>query len=325
MKKTRKNMLRSSAAMLLVSALALTTATYAWFTKGDTGRVQNLTLQAEAASGIQLSADAKNWKSTITATDLNDTSLGNSLPTGEVSPLSSTGALGQSEGTYGTLVLYQLEQELDSEYVTTAADTTGGSNVMRFDFYVKNDNDDTGATLLLDFDDSNKSSVTATKDGETDKGNGIQDAVRVAFIRQGYVKTSTSGYASTVLTKKTDASTANLIWEPNSKEHVKYGGNSYIDTYAIKAAFNKSMSVKISDNGTIDKNFSSVVAKQSTFKESDLGDATSVSLGEIPGQSITKFTVYVWFEGQDVDCTNKESGGNITIDLKFKKGTTSSN
>jgi hypothetical protein len=159
-------------------------------------------LQAEAASGIQLSADAKNWKSTITATDLNDTSLGNSLPKGEVSPLSSTGELGQKEGTYGTLVLYQLEQELDSQYVTTAADTTGGSNVMRFDFYVKNDNDDTGATLLLDFDDSNKSSVTATKDGETDKGNGIQDAVRVAFIKQGYVKTSEDNSVSTILAKK---------------------------------------------------------------------------------------------------------------------------
>jgi hypothetical protein len=106
---------------------------------------------------------------------------------------------------------------------------------------------------------------------------------------------------------------------------LKYGGTDYIQTYAIKSAFDKNKKVQISDTGTIASTYQSIVGAQSTFKESDLGNATSVSLGEIPGQSITKFTVYVWFEGQDVDCTNKESGGNITIDLKFKKGTTSSN
>ena len=32
---------------------------------------------------------------------------------------------------------------------------------------------------------------------------------------------------------------------------------------------------------------------------------------------ITKIKVYMWIEGQDVDCENSASGANITFDLQF--------
>lgn len=34
-------------------------------------------------------------------------------------------------------------------------------------------------------------------------------------------------------------------------------------------------------------------------------------------QGITKIRVYMWVEGQDVDCENGASGGNINYDLQF--------
>ena len=32
---------------------------------------------------------------------------------------------------------------------------------------------------------------------------------------------------------------------------------------------------------------------------------------------ITKVRIYMWVEGQDVDCENSASGGSITFDLKI--------
>ena len=34
---------------------------------------------------------------------------------------------------------------------------------------------------------------------------------------------------------------------------------------------------------------------------------------------ITKVRVYMWIEGQDVDCENNASIGNITLNLQFSK------
>ena len=34
-------------------------------------------------------------------------------------------------------------------------------------------------------------------------------------------------------------------------------------------------------------------------------------------KGITKVRIYMWVEGQDVDCENNASGGNINFDLKI--------
>jgi hypothetical protein len=313
MKKTRKNMLRSSAAMLLVSALALTTATYAWFTTGNTGKVENLTLTAKTADGIQLSVDAQNWKSTITETELTNISTNqmlnkteNDITTyGDVLPLSSTGAVSD-----GSLVLYQLTQNPDTGYVTTVSGTTGGENVMRFDFYVKNDNSEKAA-LDLDFETGNVSTV---ENKNTKSTKSIQNAVRVAFIKQGEVTINSNGYVTKALQLKTENEVADMIWEPNSTANVT--------TYAINAAIPDNK-CKLSDDGVIANsgNATSYIGVQSTFKDTTLADkVTSKNIANIGGNSISKFTVYVWFEGQDVDCTNQNSGDAILINLKFVKG-----
>ena len=35
-------------------------------------------------------------------------------------------------------------------------------------------------------------------------------------------------------------------------------------------------------------------------------------------EGITKIRVYMWIEGQDVDCENNASGSDITFKLEFK-------
>jgi hypothetical protein len=180
MKKTRKNMLRSSAAMLLVSALALTTATYAWFTTGHSGQVSQLTLTANNDSGIQLSADAENWKGTITLDELK-AQTGTTVYTEDtttkklvLSPRSSTAKASED----GKLTLYSAttqEKEITASDGTTTYEnvvvTGSGStgNIVKFDLYARN----TGTSakdLILD----GASAVTGVADSTT----GIENAIR---------------------------------------------------------------------------------------------------------------------------------------------------
>ena len=61
MKNTRKKLLVSSVAMLLVAVLALSTATFAWFTTNPTVNADGLSLKATASAGLQiLSLSEKN-------------------------------------------------------------------------------------------------------------------------------------------------------------------------------------------------------------------------------------------------------------------------
>jgi hypothetical protein len=282
MKKTRKNMLRSSAAMLLVSALALTTATYAWFTTGDTGTVGPFTLQAVESNGIQLSADAVNWKTTITKDDLNGKS-NNQFPTENVNPLSSTGAYAN-----GVMDLYS--GSVDANTGTfTATKANDSKDCIKFDFYVKND----GANSV-------KLNLTANS-SVTDKTSGkeISKASRVAFIYQGYATIAQiADGKESAITGQTSSSGTAQIWEPNPTTNVT---TKAINTEITGGSVN-SLNV-VTDSSYVDD--------QSTSK-------APIEIVTIPKEGVVKITVYVWFEGQDIDCKSSYSNGDIEVKLQFK-------
>lgn len=58
---SRKRLLVSSVAMLLVAMLALGTATYAWFTQNTTATADKLSVQTVQASELKLSDDTNDW------------------------------------------------------------------------------------------------------------------------------------------------------------------------------------------------------------------------------------------------------------------------
>ena len=56
----KKRFLLTSALMLLLTVLALTSATYAWFTMATTNRVNDFTMTATSADGgLEISIDDK--------------------------------------------------------------------------------------------------------------------------------------------------------------------------------------------------------------------------------------------------------------------------
>lgn len=72
MKKTmKKNALLSSVAMLIVSAIVLTSATYAWFSAAKEAKIEGFSVNVQAAEGLQMSVDGgTTWKNNFVASDI---------------------------------------------------------------------------------------------------------------------------------------------------------------------------------------------------------------------------------------------------------------
>lgn len=67
----KKRSLFSAVAMLIVSAIVLTSATYAWFAQGTTVSVDTVSATVSNSDGsILISADGQNWKAALTQSDL---------------------------------------------------------------------------------------------------------------------------------------------------------------------------------------------------------------------------------------------------------------
>lgn len=74
--KSRKRLLVSSVAMLLVAMLALGTATYAWFTSNRNVSADGMSVKAGAAKGLQISIDNQaTWGNSKTFANFTDNSL----------------------------------------------------------------------------------------------------------------------------------------------------------------------------------------------------------------------------------------------------------
>ena len=219
-----------------------------------------------------------------------------------------------------------------------------------FDVFLKNSSkqDDLDDVLQLNYDSS-------LEIMETDKSStGLQNTARVAFAK--YNGTSDVMADQATILKETagigvGAGTSYItdvaIWEPNSNDHVDYivqnnnkitgAGASFnattqMDTYALKST---SIGQTIADiykwDGT-----ESYLAKQNVLQTTktstedysiaegvqNLVSTTdgSTTFGIAPN-AICRIRIYLWLEGQDVDCINYAShGGGVKVNIGLVKG-----
>lgn len=298
MKKVKlvKKALLPAVIAVFCSLVALTSVSYAWFTLGNTASVDTIDVNVQAADGIQISANASSWKSVLPLKDLQDVE-GNEMPTGEIAPVSTGGVVAN-----GKMQMFIGEVQNDGKTLITESQVESGSdnaNFFAFDIYVKLDN---AKEFQLDI----KSNVYAG-----DKANNSEIAARVAFINLGTAETAAAakdlnGAAEDV-----------VIWEPNAKKHVEAevgveNGNAVSSYYGvIKENANGFDMTKGADDST---NLQLVETKQYDYDAN--GTTAANTLFEL-GAGYSKIRVYIWLEGQDVDCTNNISGGNFKVDLKF--------
>lgn len=289
MKKSKKVII--SFLMLLITAIALTTAGYAWFTANTKIELGGLDVNVQATNGIQVSVNGTKWASTLTTAELKAaayTGSKNQFPT-TLAPVSTIGST-----TAGIFDMYLGELNDDGTInLTKETDQQGTTgNYIAFDLFVRATSEN--VIKLLE-----TSTVSAYKvSGETLSDKGLKYSTRVGFLNMGTASDNDFATASAL-----SSTVAQTIWEPNADKHTSNAlglgasdGTPQAYTGAKAAGTNLTL-----NNPTY---FSTVTTLQSNEGAVPSAGVFTVSPG------ITKVRVYIWIEGQDIDCENSASLGS---------------
>ncbi len=316
----------------ILTLIGLSTSTYAWFTSNYTVSVQEIDVNVSSGSGIQISTNADTWKSMITISDIMQHAYQdavNQVPTSEneVSPVSTVktiyeGATTKSAGLYmvkGTIVS---DENDGTNYLNSVAEQDGSNNdYVAFDLFLK-----------IDFKGAATKKVylttgTGITGGDTDTN--IEYAGRMAFVIQGSAESTDS--LSTIRNLKATTSGTVKFFEPNYDVHTDNGivngrdvygitrqpsGNPGPATmYGVKGTFTYDPAVTGSGTPLNDQTGSKFALVQPDIVTA-YGSEQSVEFMDLP-VGITKMRVYMWIEGQDIDCENTASGGEVHFNLGF--------
>lgn len=142
MNKTRKRALLSAISMLIVSAVVLSTATFAWFSAGAEATVQNISVSVTQTSGIKISEKNTNFRGNVTIQDLYNVANGNAIynpgaaETIVFSPQSTTTA------SFSGSQLNMYAGSLDADELLTATlnqvtATNNGYGYVAFDLWIQ--------------------------------------------------------------------------------------------------------------------------------------------------------------------------------------------
>ena len=328
-KNMRKKALMSSLAMLLVAVVALSAATYAWFTNSKDASISTITVQTDAASGLQFSPSgaAGTWSPSLNCDDETPTKF---VPVSAQSDNFVTG----TAGAYAIGVQFYSGSVADNGEITvattaptgdyagagTTAENTSARNSRGADPDVQGDTGD--AYLVKHFyakidavpDDPGYVTLSL-KNFAVTSSDDIVKATRIALVSHGSVDAAAITTSTTYATAfEADAWT----YEPSASVHTAAAralgapaaapATTYAmigaGTFALNNLFNQSVATKTS---------AVTGAYQDTIANFKAASDSQFHLSK----GITWLTLYIWVEGQDVDCQNDISGGSLTVDATF--------
>ena len=326
--KRRKRKIFLAIIMILFTGVVLTVSTYAWFSANRTVTVNQIDVNVAATNGLQISVDGTNWKTVVSNDDITGAintygNAKNQLPSVEKSIVpvstigevdSSTGFLNMYEGTIENTVTG--DSILTAKQTPTEINTTDSAKFVAFDLFFQV----TEPTAIYLTDNSNVIAKGTSK--------GLENAARVAFLPQG---TADAGSAlSLIQNLKATDNTGLQIWEPNYNVHTaaavnnaknNYGytddeiglTSSLLTYYGVKAEIPSSAEVSL--DSTSDAYFAvvepTITSAATGIPANNYAKAFDLAAG------ITKMRIYMWVEGQDVDCENNASGTSISYNLQF--------
>ena len=338
----------------ILTIVVLSTSTYAWFTSNMTVSVQPLDVQVSSGSGIQISTDGEHWKSMITLADIQAgyTNSVNKVPTSDMSPMSTvktyyennaypSDGLHMFKGTIvndvtdGTMYLNSTE-ELDT--------STSEKNYIAFDLFLKLDYKATEQAPQQQVYFTSGTGIVATGAARTS----IEYAGRMGFVVQGNRPSSDTpaqfqaikGHSAVKIYEPNyDVHTANglangrdnynitgYLADPNDTDETAYSltGNAQavpyyglLSTFAYDSTATPDPTTHRNPTGILlnDTNPARFAAVTPDYQTTANNASTFEFMQLSPG--VTKIRVYMWIEGQDIDCENTASGGNVQFNLGF--------
>ena len=306
---------------LFFSAFLLMTTTYAWFTANRMVTIDSLNVHVQADGGLEVSTNAIDWKQVVTVADIADARSKYSTSVNQVPnnmyPVSSGGNISNGKME---LFIGNATNSADNNFilVTERSEEAEGfgeeSNgyFIAFDVFFR-----VKSAKELYIDGSSKIEYTA------DSTPGIENSTRLAFLVEGSSEDNPN--VSQALNNANRA----IIWEPNYDVHTEYGVSHARQVYGLTTSqtgapilpydgvineIPSSRNVHLSDaNAT---NYSDLFKRVNVDISTTKSGGTNYKLLDL-NPSVTKVRIYMWIEGQDVDCEDNSSYGDITFDLKF--------
>ena len=330
-------------ALLLVAFLftlvGLSMSTYAWFTSNFTVSVQQIDVNVSSGAGIQISTNARDWKSIITLDDITTnkyTGAVNQVPgsSAQINPV-STIATAYANATTPSQGLKMFSGSIVNDvtdgtiYLDTAllTDSNSGGDYIAFDLFLK-----------LDFASDKQVYLTDTTGITAGSPNTfIEYAGRMGFVVNGHTTSADTVEHMTALKGATNV----LIYEPNYNVHTANGLANGRDNYGITTYGSGSAATAYATSGSQPAvpYYGVISAFQYDGEHSNTGTpldstdptkfaAVTPAIQTVSGNStrtafltlspgVTKIRVYMWIEGQDIDCENTASGGQVVFKLGF--------
>ena len=313
MKKTiKKRAFVSAIAMLIVSAIVLTSSTFAWFSMSKKASVDAMDLTVSSPEGIQISANASTWTASLSIDEIFDTDdtttsrydayEGNTnLYPADLSPVSS--CFYDANTTTGAVNFYKTTLNDSGNASTVSVDQSAG-------------NDDNAGLVAFDlfFKVAQQTTVYFGTSEFTDPGNtDILTALRVGFTPLGNAAIGTPASQITALNSFTRSASNNIVYEVDavnrSADAIADGQTSGVLTtrYIFNSSASGSTTGGILNGGMINNSNAKIVTDQAAASDKSF----------VLNAGITKMIVYIWVEGQDVDCRNSIAGAAFTAALNF--------
>ncbi len=330
--KIKRKALIPAIAMVLVSVVALSGVSYAWFTVGNTATVEALKFNVQSASGIQISltpTDPASWRSTVTeselATSAANTSLNNAYPGARILPLSTngsieTGVFKMFKGTILNSEMHGSDKALDGKLESVEVPQRGDSadtHMIAFDLYIKSDSDQ---VISLDNGTGITPSATNTKNSHW--------AVRMGMINYGSTADMSGnealGLTTPVASEVGLLKDKSFIWEPYALNHLDSANTGVLSYKGLNTATKSRTEATASELMTVVNGVATApVGSMDTVLTQQLGGDTITGANVQTLMKVTagisKIRIYVWMEGQDADCLNEISGGDLIVNIVFSK------
>lgn len=313
--------------LLLLTGVFLSTSTYAWFTTNRVVSVEMINVRVQTEGSLEISVDGVNFKAGVTEEEIVGAHTGNypnsvnQLPA-FIEPVSTIGNLdnnGFIEMFYGDIDSndngdYIIVSEKSTEVESYGEESDG--KFVAFDLFLRSN---AAKDLYL----TNESVVTYNGEYST----GVENAIRVAFVIEG--NTRSDNALATIQGLRTDNNDNVYIWEPNYNTHTITGISHASGVYGITINQNNTERVLydgIKSTFEKDENITFGMANSTNYpnyfeavtpKILTTNDNSEYQYFMLLEAGITKVRVYLWLEGQDVDCENGASVGDLSFALQF--------
>lgn len=297
----RKRTFISAIAMLLVSAIVLTSSTFAWFSMAKRVEVEKMQLNITSPDGVQISANTSAFTTMLTMADFIDEEATTRWKAYEghtnnfpelLRPSSSNLSLG------GSLPKFFEGSVNDADVLSTYAvqDTTGGYVV--FDLFVKVSKNE---TVWWD-----ETTITCNDNPE------VVTAMRMAMVNGGVVNEKAAAEEIVAAIPGNYTNNRVVMFEPDSTNHTATSGyesgasvpDSYIHTASNNANAGRPAGKYYTTTGA---------GAAQCIRANENNASTTAYFNATAG--VNRIRVYLWMEGNDVDCANDVAGATIDFNL----------